>query len=209
MTKKRADATITIDVDTPCPKCGRKAAIMRADGSAGPCLTCVGKAVNKAVKAPPKQGQSASPDWGRNGAAEALLPALRRHHPHLEDARIVVLSGPLGHAEGCKTLGRARRPRATERALIEALGATPPAYVIEVDADSWSVLGVPERQALLDHELCHMAGREVEEDGKLGDWKLRGHDLEEFLPVFQRHGPWRPMLRDFCKVARQLDLPGL
>lgn len=200
--------TITINQDVKCPKCGKPGASEGSDGAAGLCLKCMTEAVIRKAGRATTQGRHTS-EWSRNTAAEALLPALRRHHPHLENARLVVLSGPLGHAEGCKTLGRARRPKATERALLEALGAEPPAYVIEVDAEQWAIADMEQKQALLDHELCHMAGREIGEDGAMGDWKLRGHDLEEFLPVLQRHGPWRPMLRDFCKVARQLDLPGL
>lgn len=202
------DNTITVDTDAKCPTCGKPGAIVRADGSPGPCMKCVAKHLRHG---PPREGKGrAAPDWARNRAAEALLPPLRRHHPHLEGASLVVLMGPLGHAEGCKALGRARRLKTTERALLEALGVeTMPAYVIETDSEAWTLLDQAGRLALLDHELCHMAGREMGEDGQLGDWKLRGHDLEEFLPVLQRHGPWRPALRDFCKVARQLDLPGL
>ena len=153
----------------------------------------------------------ATSDWYRHTAAEALLPPLRRNHPHLDEAYIVVLSGPLGHAEGCKTLGRARRLKKTERVLIRALGVHKlPDYVIEVDTESWEkMMDASQRLALLEHELCHLAGRDVDDDGVVGEWKLKGHDLEEFLPVLQRHGAWRTALKDFVKIARQPNLPGM
>jgi hypothetical protein len=153
--------------------------------------------------------QGAAGEWFRGKAAEALLPPLRKHHPHLEAAYIVVLSGPLGVSEGCKQWGRARRLKKTERALLAAMEVERnPDYVIEVDTDTWEIFDMSQRLALLDHELCHMAGRDMNEEGVLGEWKLRGHDLEEFTPVVQRHGIWRPSIRDFARAV-QPYLPGI
>lgn len=164
----------------------------------------------KAASSIPAPAKVIAADWFRHTAAEALFPVLMKYHPHLADAKIVALSGPLGNGDGCKVLGRARRLKTTEAAVIKALVTErPPDYVMELDTDKWDILDQKERLALLDHELCHMAGREVNDDGVLGPWLLRTHDLEEFLPVLQRHGPWRPALKDFVKVARQLDLPGI
>jgi predicted metallopeptidase len=154
-----------------------------------------------------EHAQGAAGEWFRCKAAEALLSPLRKHHPHLEAAYIVVLSGPLGVSEGCKQWGRARRLKKTERALLAAMDVKrSPDYVIEVDTDTWEIFDVNQRLALLDHELCHMAGREIDEDGVYGQWKLRGHDCETFLREVQRHGAWRPVLKDLARVMRQLDL---
>ena len=37
--------TITINVDAPCPKCGNRGAIVKQDGTFGPCLACFTKVV--------------------------------------------------------------------------------------------------------------------------------------------------------------------
>jgi hypothetical protein len=155
------------------------------------------------------QARGAAGEWFRCKAAEVLLSPIRKHHPHLEAAYIVVLSGPLGVSEGCKQWGRARRLKKTERALLAAMEVERnPDYVIEVDTDTWEIFDMSQRLALLDHELCHMAGRDMNEEGVFGEWKLRGHDIEEFVPVVQRHGIWRPALKDLAR-AIQPYLPGI
>jgi hypothetical protein len=62
-------------------------------------------------------------------------------------------------------------------------------FVLEVAENVWKILDEPQRRALVDHELCHFHVEE-NEDGtpKLG---IRGHSLEEFRSIVERHGLWR------------------
>lgn len=140
-------------------------------------------------------------EWHRNNAAEALVPALRKHHPHLNDATIVALSGPLPKG----ILGRARRPRDTEVALIEATGGQAPDYVIDTDSDFWEHASMEQRLALVDHEMCHFSGRKEDKEGNLGKWQVRTpHDVEEFAGVVIRHGLWRSDLKVFVDLANSV-----
>ena len=142
-------------------------------------------------------------EWQRNSAAEILVSSLRKYHSHVDEAEIIVLSGPLNDK-----FGRARRPRDNELALVEATGGRAPDYVIEVDYDAWEHHFEPWRLALLDHEMCHFAGRKEKKDGTLGPWKLNRHDIEEFGAVVKRHGLWREDLRAFVDLANQVRKEG-
>ncbi|SDU42295.1 putative metallopeptidase [Jiangella alkaliphila] len=72
----------------------------------------------------------------------------------------------------------------------------------------WELLNEKQRVALVDHELCHF--EVIEDDEVDGGRRLatRGHDLEEFTAVVERHGLWRPEVEAFAGAAigAQLEL---
>lgn len=79
-------------------------------------------------------------------------------------------------------------------------------FLIEVALDIWETLNDREKVALIDHELCHLT--ETDEDPPLPS--SRGHDLEEFAAVVDRHGLWEPSLREFATsvdlaIQREVD----
>lgn len=78
-------------------------------------------------------------------------------------------------------------------------------FVVEVAADTWQRLTDEQRRALIDHELCHL---QVDEDGDGRPvLSMRGHDLEEFAAIVERHGLWASDLATFgSAVAEQLAL---
>ena len=79
-------------------------------------------------------------------------------------------------------------------------------FVIILSEDAWAELGEDQKRALLDHELCH-----IQLDDK-GNWKMRGHDFEEFVEVVHRWGAWRIDLmeaKSAFDTAEQGILPGL
>jgi len=75
-------------------------------------------------------------------------------------------------------------------------------FVMLVNWTTWGALEVPQRIALIDHELCH-AGV----DAETGKWGLLHHDVEEFGDVVRRWGLWLPDLKEFGTVIRaQLEI---
>ena len=81
----------------------------------------------------------------------------------------------------------------------------PPAdmFVMEIAADVWERLNCRQRQALVDHELCHFT---IDFDDNAGLVRgIRGHDVEEFSEIAERHGAWKPDLAEFAE-ALQLSL---
>jgi predicted metallopeptidase len=78
-------------------------------------------------------------------------------------------------------------------------------FVIEVAADTWEQLRPEQRIALVDHELCHCKVAHDENDQlQLG---TRGHDVEEFAAIIDRHGLWKPDVAQFAsRIAEQLAL---
>ena len=61
--------------------------------------------------------------------------------------------------------------------------------MIEVGRNLWDGMTPQQRRALVDHELCHLS---VEQDDD-GSWvgRTRGHDVEEFVSIIDRHGLWK------------------
>lgn len=81
----------------------------------------------------------------------------------------------------------------------------PPAdmFVMEIAADIWERLTDKQKEALVDHELMHFT---IEMDDNVGLVRgIRGHDVEEFREVVERHGAWKPDLAEFAE-ALQLSL---
>jgi hypothetical protein len=77
-------------------------------------------------------------------------------------------------------------------------------FVIEIAWDVWEQLNPAQRLALVDHELEHLVAQFDDSTLELKR-KIRGHDIEEFHAIAQRHGAWEPSLVEFQK-ALQLPL---
>lgn len=121
--------------------------------------------------------------------AERLIPFF---HPHLEEGSRIRYLFRSKHAKRnlCEVWGAASC--LTGRMAFLA-GAD---FLIEIAHDIWEVLEEAQRIALIDHELCHCAWDEVD-----GAPSIRGHDLEEFEEIVERHGMWRESLKRFTVVA--------
>jgi hypothetical protein len=80
-------------------------------------------------------------------------------------------------------------------------------FVLEVAEDIWRWLTEGQRLALVDHELMHMRCDIDEETGK-PILSTRGHDLEEFRSIIDRHGFWKDdvaeMAATVTRKAKQL-----
>ena len=133
--------------------------------------------------------------------AADLIRTVEQHKP-LADVRIeYVWRDKASKSKGRTTLATARRIGGLNAFLLN--GEDGPLYCIEVAADTWGKLTDPQRRALVDHEMCHF---HVDEDPEgVPVLSMRGHDLEEFAAIVERHGMWKSDVASFGSViAEQL-----
>lgn len=140
---------------------------------------------------------------------EELVP---KHHDHLDRPDVTircVFRDTVSKSRGRIVLGKARKVSGLAAHLVglvrkDDLGDDPADFfVIEVPAEPWSNLTHPQREALVDHELCHFyvaIPDDPDADRKL---VILGHDLEEFTAIVERHGLWKPDLKEFAQVVAQ------
>lgn len=108
---------------------------------------------------------------------------IKAHHPHLEDEEIDYVFRDKAANKGSKTiLGMARKMRG----LVSFLSrdTTDTFFVMEIALDTWKTLTDEQKNALVDHELCHFG---VDDEGNRF---IIPHDLEEFAAIIERHGIW-------------------
>lgn len=129
-------------------------------------------------------------------------------HSGLKDVRIdYVFRDRAVRSQGRVTFGKARKVGGLNAYLAQSsagivdVEANGPFFVVEIAHDVWQHLDDGQRRALVDHELMHFV---VDTDGALS---LRGHDLEEFAAIVERHGLWASDVARFgSAVAEQLAL---
>ena len=141
------------------------------------------------------------PEFWRDTNLDHLAEEIRvKHHEHLHDAEISYLMTKKPMNRGGKLiLGKAK----LSKGLLGFYSRAD--FIIIIQAEAWDKADLPTRQALVDHELCHCT-YEPEEDGSK-TWALRGHDVEEFTDIIDRHGLWHDDLKLFGRaVGRQLEL---
>lgn len=133
-------------------------------------------------------------------------------HKNLAEARIeYVWRDKASKSKGRIVLAKARKVGGLNAWLANASAgytdaeANDPLFVIEVAADMWERLSEEQRVALVDHELCHCwVEMDAEGNPELG---TRGHDLEEFSCIVERHGLWKGDVDAFGReVIEQLAL---
>lgn len=114
--------------------------------------------------------------------------------------------------DGHLVLGRCKRATALDRELHAW------DFVILLNEAFWTDESVDDaqREALLDHELCHCGvkygddGEPVEDERGRVVYRVRKHDLEEFSEIASRHGTWKKNIEDFWRAlqrGRQQRLP--
>lgn len=75
--------------------------------------------------------------------------------------------------------------------------------VLEVAKPIWDGMTEAQREALVDHELCHVAEAGADEDTGRMKWAIVAHDVEEFAAVIERRGLWAPHVRRFGEVVQK------
>jgi len=76
--------------------------------------------------------------------------------------------------------------------------------VVIVNLKAWGPMNIKQKEALIDHELCHVD----KEIGKNGEpkYSLVTHDVEEFAAVIRRHGLWTKDAQTFFTAAQQMTI---
>ena len=120
------------------------------------------------------------------------LPA----HEHLKAARIAMAWNLSWKPDADKrlVLGKCKKASDLDRQLHRF------DFVILLNKEVWEKslesFGNKLKRALIDHELCHAqvaldgdGNVKKDEDGRIC-YRIRGHDLEEFREIVERHGVW-------------------
>ena len=136
-------------------------------------------------------------EWRK--APDHVLEIVRRlidlYHEPLKEARIgVIMRSEAPRSGGRITYGKA------EKVSPKAQVHVPYDFIIWLAKDQYQLLAPLQREALIDHELCH-----CEWDMDTGA-SIRPHDIEEFTEILQRYGYWWPHAEEFAAVAQQAEL---
>lgn len=142
---------------------------------------------------------------------DALVDA---HHEELRQANIglAFCNSWKADADGIKTLGKCKRASALDRELHEY------DIVVLLNEEWWKNEQVTslQKDALLDHELCHATVKEdafgdpVRDERDRIVYRMRRHDLEEFACIAERYGVWKRDLEKFAQALRRAaDQPKL
>jgi Putative phage metallopeptidase len=136
-----------------------------------------------------------------------LRKLLTAYHEDVEEARFALAwcRSWKTDVDGHKKLGMCRKATDLDRELA------PYDFVVLLNEGFWTDPTVTDlqREALLDHELCHA---EVARD-KYGSskrdanerlvFRIRRHDIEEFTCIGERHGLWKRDLEAFAAALRR------
>lgn len=132
--------------------------------------------------------------------AQDLIPEV---HQHLRNAKILYLFTTQKRKKCDRVrLGSAAKLSAMMRFLSSGMESVEDGhdFIILFDVNEWKELTEAQRRALVDHELCHCG---VSATG----FRVRGHDIEEFRAVIERHGFWKEDVKYFAEAAHQIPLP--
>lgn len=144
--------------------------------------------------------------------AEELIDTLDAHQDLRYELVEYVFVDKAPVSNGRVILGRARKVGGlsafllrSARTLDDARFEPPrPFFVIEISYPTWLDLTDAQKRALVDHELCHC---KVDMDASPPALWIRGHDHEEFVEIWQRHGLWNTGSQAMGRVlAEQLSL---
>lgn len=136
--------------------------------------------------------------------AEEIEPIARelifQHHRHLWEGEANILylfTSKERKSKGRITLATAQVANPLHRYLTGKRAHGEADFILIFDASYWRMMEPHQRTALVDHELCHCIQNE-----KGDGWAIRGHDLEEFTGVIERHGIWLP---DVLRMAKAME----
>lgn len=121
------------------------------------------------------------------------------HHPEALDANIAYMFRSKSSKSGGKTkLASCILASDLQKALHGY------SYVIEIAADEWDHFEQNQREALLLHEILHIAAKENEKTGDV-TWGLRHHDTEEFRKVVEVYGLWTGDIEEMAKAIKTAE----
>jgi hypothetical protein len=138
----------------------------------------------------------------------ALLDRLvDAHHEDLRQARLALAwcTSWKPDVDGRVTLGKCKKASDLDRELAAF------DFIILLRRAFWTDIRVTDaqREALLDHELCHAAlkyddkGEPLEDERGRRVYRVRKHDIEEFTEIVARHGCYKADLERFASALRR------
>lgn len=118
---------------------------------------------------------------------------IARFHPHLANCHFAYLFRNKRTVRGGKeAFASAEKCSAKTKALVSCAQkkgtAEPFDFCIVVSYEAWRELSEKQKSALIDHELSHCFVDETDEGEIL--YSIRKHDIEEFVGVARRWGPY-------------------
>lgn len=135
---------------------------------------------------------------------EIVQRLVEKHHQHLIDAKIAIAwrYGIKDDKDGRLVLGQARKATDLSRELVDY------DFIILLNYQVYTSreFSDAQREALLDHELCHCQialdkdEEPIEDDKGRRVYRMRKHDIEEFREIVQRHGLYKNDLEEFGRV---------
>lgn len=137
-------------------------------------------------------------DYAESSEAAAIASALiEKHHDHLAKATIRYLEArTAGSRHGKPLAGKALKMSG----LLKHFGKAD--FIIVLDREHWGAMTPEQRAALVDHELCHCGVKHT--DAGEVRYSIKGHDVEEFKAIIERHGLWQLDLVDFARPLQEL-----
>jgi hypothetical protein len=110
---------------------------------------------------------------------------IRQYHPHLKDAHIAFVMRSEGQKRGQRMIiGNTCKVPDKMQPFLEY------DFLVWLSELDYKDMSDATREALIDHELCHMK-KNFDDD----TWTLREHDVQEFAVVISRRGLWTEDLR--------------
>ena len=131
---------------------------------------------------------------------ELAARVIDKWHSGLAEARIVYLFKDVDDWNSKGKTVLARTCKAPEQ--WQFLAACD--VVVLVNKKVWDRLDDKQREALVDHELCHVF-KDIDSKGN-PKWTMVTHDVEEFSAVIQRHGLWSRDVRRFFEAAKERQM---
>lgn len=126
---------------------------------------------------------------------------IENFHPILKSARIAFVMRSKAQKQGTRyILGQCTKVPDKFKPYLEF------DYIIWISEEDYMGMDDLQREALIDHELCHCKW-----SSKTGTWGIRPHDVQEFSDVIRRHGTWSPdvlRVKDAIDQYQMQPLPG-
>ncbi len=132
---------------------------------------------------------------------KAVAKAIKKWHPHLQQARIGLLFRETSSkSQGKEIVGKALKVSERDQQFMDL------DFIVWFAKDHWQTLSPEAKIALVDHELSHCY---YEDPTDPTTAKVHAHDFEGFVSVINRHGFWNLDLHQMGETAQQLELPSL
>ena len=126
-----------------------------------------------------------------------IKECIDEYHEELKELSIIVLMRKGDWVSKRKTIWAK-----IKKATPEEIEICDCDIILIINDDIWNNITDGQQRAIIDHELSHLTCDDY------GNFKIVGHDLEEFEHIVRRHGLWNQELVKF-KPAMTQEILGL